>query len=258
MKKNIALIIAIALLIIFVGCSAINTTSEKNTDEYTYTIGVAKDFPPFSYTNDIGEETGIDVDIIKAVAQDQGFQIKFESMDYNEAVQKLNDDQIAGYMGNAYVTDEGSEEFNFSDSYFESGIICAVKNDSNIDSYEALNGQKVGVLNNTESATYANSIKDNYHFEIVNYNNEEELFTALENGEITALFDNYSSVGFAIKQGKPFKTFGSLEDVNNYCLMARLGDVQSQVLLDKFNAGLKNIKDNGTYQKIIDEYLPAN
>ena len=29
----------------------------------------------------------------------------------------------------------------------------------------------------------------------------------------------------------------------------------NQPLLDMFNAGLKNIKENGTYQAILDKYL---
>lgn len=259
MKKFIISLITFIALVTLVGCSSgSETTSQELANVDNFTIGIGTTFPPFEFESADGEAQGIDVDLLKAIAEIQNFDYELETVTYQEGTEALNSGEISGFIGGLFITDQRKEEFDFSEPYYQSGIICTVKSDSTIETYDNLNGLNVGAVGVTASNTYAESIKDTYHFNLISYGTEDEMFEALNNGEISAFFDDYPSVGYAIKEGQDFKTIGDLEDVSAYGLMANKDNEKSQLLLEKFNQGLEDIKANGTYNEIMNKYLPNN
>lgn len=61
----------------------------------TYTIGTAT-FAPFEFANQDNKYVGIDLDLIKAIAKEEGFKVEIKPLGFNAAVQALEAKQIDG------------------------------------------------------------------------------------------------------------------------------------------------------------------
>lgn len=83
-KKVLTLMIAAAMTFGLVGCGSAAKEEEpiaetpadetQTGEDKVWIIGTDTAFKPFEYKDDTGKFVGIDVDILAAVAKDQGFQ----------------------------------------------------------------------------------------------------------------------------------------------------------------------------------------
>ncbi len=63
-------------------------------------------FRPFEFTDENGNFVGIDVDVLDAVAKDQGFNYAIESLGWDAAVAAVQAGQADGLIAGASITDE--------------------------------------------------------------------------------------------------------------------------------------------------------
>ena len=253
MKKRFSLIPFIALLfsLFVIGKSTVAA------DETTYEIGTDITFAPFEFQNEDKEYVGIDIDLLKAIAKDQGFQVNLRPLGFDTSIQAVQSGQVAGMIAGMSITDERKQSFDFSDPYFESGIQMAVKADDNsIKSYKDLKGKTVAAKVSTESATFLEKNQKKYGYDIKTYDDANGVYGALKNGTVQAIFDDYPVIGYAVTKGEDLKLVGEPEKGSAYGFAVKKG--KNQELLKKFNAGLKKLKDNGEYQAILDRYIASS
>ncbi|MDT2760099.1 amino acid ABC transporter substrate-binding protein/permease [Enterococcus xiangfangensis] len=228
--------------------------SKTNAAEKTYKIGTDLTFAPFEFQNSDGEYIGIDVDLLNQIAKDQNFKIDLRPLGFDSSIQGVQSDQLDGMIAGMSITDERKKTFDFSDPYFDSGIQMAVKNDNkDIKDYSDLKGKTVAAKIGTESATFLNKNKDKYGYEIKQYEAADAMYNALTNGNVEAIFDDYPVLGYAVTNGQPFKLVGDPEKGSAYGFAVKKGE--NKELLKKFNQGLKDLKQNGSYDKIVSEYI---
>ncbi|MGD9517104.1 amino acid ABC transporter substrate-binding protein/permease [Mycolicibacterium sp.] len=225
-----------------------------SAQEQNYVIATDTTFAPFEFQDAGGELVGIDMDLIREIAKDQGFTVDIRPLGFDAALQAVQANQAAGVIAGMSITDERKAVFDFSDPYFESGVQMAVL-DSNdtIASYEDLRGQRVAVKNGTEGAEFAESIKDKYGFQIVSFADSASMFEEVKTGNSVAVFEDYPVLLYGIQQGNGFKTVTPKEQGSNYGFAVNKG--RNAELLTKFNEGLKNLKESGRYDASIESYL---
>lgn len=222
--------------------------------EPNYVIATDTTFAPFEFQDAGGQLVGIDMDLIREIAEDQGFSVDIKPLGFDAALQAVQANQAAGVIAGMSITDERKAVFDFSDPYFESGVQMAVL-DSNEDikSYEDLRGKRVAVKNGTEGAEFAASIQDQYGFEIVSFADSASMFEEVKTGNSVAVFEDYPVLLYGIQQGNGFKTVTPKEQGSSYGFAVNKG--QNPELLQKFNEGLANLKESGRYDEIIETYL---
>ena len=127
--------------------------------------------------------------------------------------------------------------------------------DSDIDSFDDLNGKMVAVKTGTAGADYAVSLQEQYGFEINYFEDSPTMYQAVLGGQAVACFEDTPIMAASIKSGDLALKIveGSENEGAPYGFAVFSAD--NQALIDKFNAGLANIKANGTYDKIIAKYL---
>jgi polar amino acid transport system substrate-binding protein len=222
--------------------------------EPRYVIATDTTFAPFEFQDDQGNFVGIDMDLIRAIAKDQGFTVDIKPLGFDAALQAVQANQVDGVIAGMSITDERKQVFDFSEPYFESGIQMAVlKDNEDIKSYEDLRGKRVSVKNGTQGSDFAHSIKDKYGFEVVSFADSSTMFDEVKTGNSVAVFEDYPVLLYNIAQGNGFKTVTPKEDPTGYGFAVNKG--QNADLLQKFNAGLDNLKATGEYDKIVDAYL---
>jgi len=242
-----------ALLITLLGVGLLNATAAHAQDE-TYVIATDTTFAPFEFQDEEGKFVGIDMDLLRDIAEDQGFEVDIKPLGFDAALQAVQANQVDGVIAGMSITDDRKKVFDFSDPYFESGVQMAVLETNNdIKDYEDLRGQRVAVKNGTEGATFAESIKAKYGFETVYFADSSSMYDEVKTGNSVAVFDDYPVLAYGITQGNGLKTVTPKEKGASYGFAVNKG--QNAELLAKFNAGLKNLKESGRYQEVLDTYL---
>ena len=245
------LMMAVAMIFSLAACSSGKTTTSTAKK---YVIATDTTFKPFEYENDKGERVGIDIDLLAAIAKDQNFDYELKAVGFDAALGEVTSGQSDGMIAGMSITDARKATFDFSDPYFDSGVVMAVSaSNDTIKTYADLSGQKVAVKNGTEGATFAESIKAQYGFETVSFPDSANMYEDVKAGNSAALFEDYPVIGDAIASGVPLKMMGNMEAGNSYGFAVKKG--QNADLLKMFNAGLADVKANGEYQKILDTYI---
>lgn len=257
MKKSRVMWLVMALLLFFgVSTGSFATTATAQAQEgKTYQIGTDVTFAPFEFQDAKQEFVGIDMDILAAIAKDQNFSYEVKPLGFNAALQALQTDQVDGMIAGMSITDERKQTFDFSKSYFEAGVAMAVKQgNTDIKSYEDLRGKNVAVKIGTQGYTFAESIKDKYGFSLVPFEDSAQVYDDIKTGNSVAGFDDYPVLAYGIQQGNGLQLAPTQQEAKgSYGFAVNKG--KNAELLQKFNAGLANIRSNGEYDKILKEYL---
>ncbi|MCD7735443.1 MAG: transporter substrate-binding domain-containing protein [Lachnospiraceae bacterium] len=253
MRKQLSFVLAAAML---AGCMAVPVMADEAEDGKVWVVATDTVFKPFEYTDDNGDFVGIDVDLLAAIAEDQGFEYELNSLGWDSAIAACQAGQADGMIAGASITDERKESgWTFSDGYYNATQSMTVAADSEITGFADLDGLTVGVKTGTQGATYAESLQEEYGFEITYYEDSPTMYQAVLGGQVVACFEDTPIMAASIQDGDLALTI--LYDTENegspygFAIFSE----DSQELLDMFNAGLANIVENGTYAEIIAEYL---
>ena len=221
-----------------------------------YAIATDTAFRPFVFTDDAGELVGIDVELLAAIAKDQGFTYTLEPLGWDGSIaacqQGIKDGMIAG----ASITEERKGAgWIFSDGYYNATQSMAVAQGVDIKSFEELKGHKVAAKAGTLSQDYANSLAEQYGFTVVTYGSSLAVYMAVTGGECAACFEDTPALEDYIVNGGVFLQMveGTANEGADYGFA--VFSAEKQELVDKFNAGLANIKASGEYDQILAKYL---
>ena len=258
-KSIIAVLLIVALAFSLAACGG--GDSEENTsgdsEKVTYKVGTEPTFPPFDTTDEEQNIVGLDMDLIKAIGEDQGFEVTFENLTFDGLVPALkagNIDIIAAGMNKD--DPERQKQVDFSDAYYESKLMVAVTEDNNtIKSVDDLTpDMKVAAQTGTTGATKTQELADEGKIaEAVILDGLDTAMMQLLNGDVQAVInDKPVTEAYMKKQPDKIKMVGEPLNAENYGFADQKGNTE---LLEKINAGLANIKEDGTFDKLVDEWF---
>ena len=236
--------------------SATESAADSTAADKTWVIATDTVFKPFEYTDASGNFVGIDVDIVAAVAEDQGFQYELKSLGWDAAIAACQSGQADGMIAGASITEKRKASgWTFSDSYYDSNQTLTVPADSDIAGFADLSGKMVAVKTGTQGATYAESLKDEYGFDLTYFEDSPTMYQAVLGGQCVGCFEDTPIMKASIKDGdlalKVLDDTASDPAPYGFAIFSE----DSQELLDMFNKGLADIKANGKYDEILKKYL---
>lgn len=254
MKKSVKILsimmIALLAMTALVGCG------EKEEEVKTYIAATEPTYAPFDTTDEDGNIIGFDMDLLDAIAEDQGFKVEYKSFEFDAivpAVQAGNADIIAAAMN---ITPDRAEKVAFSDKYFDSGkTILVLKDNDSIKSENDLTSEmKVAAQMGTTEAEYIQGLKEEGKIgEAVVLNQTTQCILQLENGDVDAvIMDAPVAVYYNNKYADKIKQLDSLIDPAD---MAFAVAKDNEELLEKINAGLKNVKESGKYDELVEKWF---
>ena len=152
--------------------------------------------------------------------------------------------------------EDRQKEVDFSDSYYESKLFVAVTEDNTtIKSVEDLTpDMKVAAQTGTTGASKVKELKDAGKIkEAVILDGLDTCMMKLINGDVSAVInDKPVTEADMKKQPDKIKMVGEALNAENYGFAVQKGNAE---LVEKINNGLKHIKENGTYDKLVDEWF---
>lgn len=274
MKKPLALLLCSAMVVgALVGCGskeaetkAAETTAETAGEtgeskeaadgEKTWLIATDTVFKPFEYTDENGDFVGIDVDILQAISEDQGFKYELSSLGFDAAAMAVQAGQADGIIAGATIKQERIDAgWMFSDGYYNATQTFAVAKGSDIKSFEDLSGKNVAVKQGTAGKDFADSLKDEYGFTVTVFEDSPSMYQDVITGNSVACVEDTPIMAANIKEGGLELEIPEGMESEGAPYGFAIMDEKNQELLDLFNAGLKNIQENGKYDEIIAKYL---
>lgn len=251
MKRFLCLVLALVFVLAFAACAG----KPADTGSKKWIIAMDTVFRPFEYTDENGEFVGIDVDIINAVAKDQGLDIEIQSLGWDAAIAACQAGQADGMIAGASITEKRqSEGWIFSDGYYTATQCMAVAKDSAIKGFEDLEGKLVAVKTGTQGEEYAKSLMEEYGFEVSNFEDSPTMYQAVVGGQCVACFEDTPIMKDSIKSGVELVVLDDTQNEGGDYGFA-IFDPNNQELIDAFNKGLANIKASGEYDQILEKYL---
>lgn len=232
-----------------------SATAKATPVKSSYTIVSDSSFAPFEYQDETGKYVGIDMELIKAIAEQQGFTITIQNPGFDAALNAVQAGQADAVIAGMSITDARKEIFDFSDAYYSSNILLAVKNGSDIASYEDLKGKTVGAKNGTASYTFLESNKDKYGYTLKPFDEASGMYDSLNSGSIDALMDDEAVLLYAIQQGRDFATPIPGEKSGEYGFAVKKGT--NPELIEMFNNGMAALVESGKYDEILNKYFNA-
>jgi len=242
MKKIFALAFAV-VMVFAMACSAA-TKSIKVAMEPT--------FAPFEFTNDKGQFVGFDVDLIRAMGKQAGYNVEIINMGFDALIPSLQSGLIDCAISGMTITAERSKIVTFSDPYYTAGLLVLVRKENNdIKGYDDLKGKKIacqiGTTGEHKSRAVAGAI-------VTAYNNNVEACMELVNYGADAVINDAPVVAYYLKSpaGKQCKTVGDVLEAEEYGVAFNKNDVK---LIKAMNKALATLKKNGEYDKIYAKWF---
>lgn len=242
------------------GCTSADTQAADGQESAvpevsTYIVGIDVPYPPFSMIDTEGVATGFDVDSIRWIAEEEGFDVEFQQVAWDGIIPALLAKKIDMVYSGMTITEERKEKVAFSNSYWTVNQAVVVKGGSELDLDEILSGSRT--IGTQRGCTAAMWIVDNLvekgvmpEENLKLYDNTPLAVTDLETGRIDAVMYD-STVMNDIIEGKDINKAGFVETNEQFGIAVRQEDTE---LLNSLNEGLGKLMNDPYWEELIEKY----
>lgn len=268
MKKLIALFMAAAMSAsALAGCggsSSNESNSEGSTGDWSYieekgdfVIGITY-FEPMNYLDDSGELTGFETEFATKVCEEMGVTPKFQKIDWDSKEVELNAKTIDCIWNGLTITDERKENMDISTPYMENKQVMVVKADK-ADEFAADKALTSDITVVAEKKSAGEDVaKEEEYFADANYvsvDSQAKALLEVKSGTAdVAIIDYVMSIG-TLKDGSDYADLSVVEDMSfapeQYGIAIRKNSTET---LEKLNAAIQKLADNGELDNIADKY----
>lgn len=266
MKRKLAAALACACVlalsaVLLAGCSGGSSSDQQGSGsqdngQFTLVVGFDQSYPPYGYVGDDGQYTGFDLDLAKAVAEKNGWNIKLEAIDWDAKDALLNQGTI-NCIWNGFTMEGREDGYTFSDPYMLNEQVIVTKDGSGINSFGDLAGKTVmtqvdsaalDVLEGDQSSLAA-SFAGGAPQTIGDYNNA---FMQLQSGMVDAVACDLSISAYQLA-GNPgvYKQLDEPLSTEHYAVGFKKGDTD---LAKQVNDALKALDEDGTVKQLCEKY----
>lgn len=257
-KKSLVGILLSSVMVIglMAGCgSSKNDQAKGGNENKKYVIACDSKYAPFSFEEN-GNYKGIDVEILAAIAKAEGFEYELKPMDFNGIIPALTANQLDGAIAGMSITDERKQSIDFSDGYFVSGLsIVTSANNTTINGANDLKGKSAAIKKGTAGSKYAEEKEKELGLKLNYFDDSPTMFMSVENGNNDFLLEDYPVIAYKIKVDGTSKLRMAGDKLTNVDYGFAVKKGANAELLKKFNDGLKKLKSNGEYDKIVAQYI---
>ncbi len=264
MKKKFKILfvglLILGLMFAVVGCGGGESDQPdeeaNNVDEtVVYTVGTEPTFPPFEMTNDEGEMIGFDIDLIKAIAAEEGFEVEIQNFGFDALIPALQAGNIDIAASGMSITPARMETVDFSDPYIDASLKIAVTADNeDIASVEDLEGKTCAVQLGTTGAEKAYTLQEEGLLtDVKTFKTVDVVFMELINGGVDCVInDSPVTAAYMAKNEGKIKMVGDPLVSDSYGFAVAKDNTE---LLQKLNSGLEKVKNSEKFDELLKEYF---
>ena len=219
---------------------------------------VTEEFPPFNYTNsETGEKTGLSTDIVKALLKEVGVNAEIKILPWARAL------HIAEVEKNVLIFSlkrkaDRENKFKWVGELVKSKVYLIALKESPIAPSKTLDDFKPYITGAVRDGANAQQLVSDGFKRVFLTSDRDSNWTLLKNNRIDLWCTDIISANHIAKSRgdapsllKPVYPYEPLSQDGLYLAFSLPTD---EALVEKFRAGLKRLKDNGTYTNILKRY----
>ena len=250
MKKFMMSVMALLMLVTLCACGG-------NSEEAATPIkfGTNAEFPPFEFISGngiIGEFDGIDIAIAKQIAEENNMTPVIENMEFDSLLLALENGQIDATIAGMTIDPDREKSVDFSIPYYEATQVMIVKEDSDIAKASDMADKKIVVIQGYTGETCVKKL--GYEYEAFKKGTEAVL--ELVNGKCDVVVIDSATAKKFVGDNEGLKIVEDSEtfEKEEYGIAVKEGNKE---LLDKINASLQKMLDDGTIAQLAIDYTEA-
>ncbi len=222
------------------------------------TIVVASDatWPPMEMVDENKEIVGFDIDFIKAVAAEAGFNVEIKNTAWDGIFAGVELGKYDAIISSVTITEERKAKYDFSLPYINAGQVLTVSKemaDSGVATLDDLKDSKVGAQIGT---TGAMEIKKHEGIELKTYDEVGLAFEDMAAGRIQGVVcDTPVAANFALQREEykeKLQIVGEPFTEEYYGVVVKKGNTE---VLELINKGIKAVQEKGTDKQIETKWL---
>lgn len=230
-----------------------SSTANTPTDGKNYIVVSQSSYPPFASLDEKGNVIGMDIDILKAIGEKEGMSFTFLPHDMTGLLETLNTGKADLVATGVNITPERQMRYDFSEPYIEgSWVVLMDKTKSDVASFDALKDKPIAAQQDSlaETQLKATNITTN----IMPVKTVFLGINATHTGKAVGVYDVDTVLNTYIKPGSSYYTVVDAKSGKiPFGYVMKKGNTELKTKIDK---GLAKIKQDGTYQKILDKWYP--
>lgn len=257
-RKNAALIAALAATtLVFSACSAGGTSNPSADDDGARTVTiVTSNDAPFSFIDEKTDElTGVDGDMLQAMADELNWKIEVVVTDFATMPQTVLSKKADFIADGLYVTDQRKKTLAYSDTWYYQGEGMVVPAGSALKSRDDAKGKTIGVMTGATHLEIAQELTDESHIKM--YDSQANMLQAVANKQVDAAFTDQAVVAWALTQNPndKVKLVTPYEPYFPGTIAAAFRkDEDSKKLITELNGALADLKASPKYLEILQKY----
>jgi polar amino acid transport system substrate-binding protein len=246
--RRLSIIVAIAFLFWggYRGCRWIAPKAPE-----VYKIGLDETWYPVSLYGNEHAFTAFSTDLLFAIARNQHMKVEIVRTGPKGLLDFLDDGKIDGALTSITPDDHG-EDYYFSEPFYRFGAVLIVREDSDFQSLRNLPSARIGVKRNS-SILYHISIDPSII--IVPYDSPLLILDDLIRDQVDGvIMDNLLAFLYFGGLYRDQVQVATLPLTIEGLRLITLQEAYGSKLIEMFNQGLKNLKEDGTYQRLLDQW----
>ena len=236
---------------------AISTLSQYHKGKTIVLVGVDAYSSPFSISDEKGNLTGFNIDVMDAISKAVGFHVEYRVIPYSTLQDHLQKGRIDAVIAPIDTNNSNNTKYSdYSDPYYVNYISFAVKNDTEryLNNTEDFKGKTICVIQNS---TLFNFVRRHFsESTIYVYDDTKTAFYALHKNECIAVVDTRANNEYFIFKndfkGMMVKALETKKYSQIYRISVQKGNVE---LADSFSRAIRFMRQNGELDKIYRKWF---
>lgn len=236
---------------------AISTVSQFQKGKTTVLVGVDAYSSPFSITDDKGNLTGFNIDIMNAISKAIGFHVEYRVVPFNTLTEHLQKGRVDAIIAPIDSNDINHSKYaDFSEPYYVNYTSFAVKNDAVrfLNTADDFRGKRLCVVQN--SSLYDFVRRSFSEATIYIYDDTKTAFYALHKNECVAVIDTRATNEYFIYKND-FKGMSVKPlEIRNFSQVYRIAVSKgNHELAESFTSAIRFMRQNGELDKIYKKWF---
>lgn len=250
MKKLLALIMALTLILSFAGCGAKDKSDlEYIKDKGTLVVGIT-DFKPMDYKDSDGKWIGFDADMATDFAKSLGVKVVFTEIDWDNKALELDGKTIDCVWNGMTLTDEVKAAMSTSKAYCNNAQTVIVKKDV-ADKYKTVEDCK-NLKFAAEAGSAGAKIAKEKNFSCTEVKDQATALLEIKSGTSEAAIIDSLMAAAMVGEGTAYADLTYTVKLNSE--EYGVGFRKNSELTEKLNEFFKTSYDNGTTMKVAEKY----
>ncbi len=260
-KKLVAVsLAAVMCAAVFTSCGSgtdnsvsINENSDQPLKGAKLNMAVDAEYAPFESVNENGDIVGFDVDLNEEISKILGYEYTLNDMEFTGLISSIASKKCDYIISALTYSEERDEVVDFSDGYFTPVMAMVFKKGEDYKTMDDFKGKIVGT---TLGSVYEKVVKKIDNVEMKTYDVVNEALPIIGTDELDAvLADTTNAISFCEEDDSLTYMVVPLSFTQDTVSAFSVLLPNDSPYLKYFNEAIAEIKENGTYDKLVEKWF---